>query len=415
MTKVKKITVSNLKAVASLTADFQGMTAIITGGNNKGKTSFLRSLPDRIRGIKPDIILRSGEHEGHAEWELTTGEKFVWSFDDKTKAGERLTFITKDNIKTSVTRDIAARFFPPTFDVDSFLASQPKKQKETLQRLVGLDFTDIDSRYKAAYNDRTYRNRIADDAQAKVTPVNDKLAEEEAEFIDLEKELAGIDLHNERYTNAERLQAGIKRTRDDNDAEIVDLEKKIAALRLRNKDINSRIELGEAWINNDLNKPKDAAVKDALTSKIEQIKKDNEAIRKNNDAKKLKADADKQRADALKADADVKAIEAERMELIKSAAMPEGFGFTDDGITYNDLPFTREQLSSSGIYIAALKLASMNLGEVKTLHFDASFLDKNSLADIEKWANENDLQLLIERPDFEAGEIEYQLCKPNNE
>ena len=97
------------------------------------------------------------------------------------------------------------------------------------------------------------------------------------------------------------------------------------------------------------------------------------------------------------------------MAMIKSAPLPEGFGFTDDGITYNKLPFTREQLSSSGIYIAALKLASMNLGEVKTLHFDASFLDKNSLADIEKWANDNGLQLLIERPDFEGGEIEYEL------
>jgi hypothetical protein len=89
--------------------------------------------------------------------------------------------------------------------------------------------------------------------------------------------------------------------------------------------------------------------------------------------------------------------------------MPEGFGFDDDGITYNGLPFTREQLSSSGLYIAAIKLAAMTLGEIKALHFDASFLDKNSLADIEAWANGEDLQLLIERPDFEGGEIEYQL------
>lgn len=41
MSKVKRITVSNLKAVSELTADFNGCTAIITGGNNKGKTSFL--------------------------------------------------------------------------------------------------------------------------------------------------------------------------------------------------------------------------------------------------------------------------------------------------------------------------------------------------------------------------------------
>jgi hypothetical protein len=38
-------------------------------------------------------------------------------------------------------------------------------------------------------------------------------------------------------------------------------------------------------------------------------------------------------------------------------------------------------------------------------------LDKNSLLEIEKWAVENDLQLLIERPDFDGGEIEYQILE----
>jgi len=112
---------------------------------------------------------------------------------------------------------------------------------------------------------------------------------------------------------------------------------------------------------------------------------------------------------AGEADDKVKLIEKERMDMIKKANLPEGFGFSEDGITYNGLAFTREQLSSSGIYIAALKLAAMTLGEIKTLHFDASFLDKISLSDIEKWAESESLQLLIERPDFEGGEITYEL------
>ena len=114
---------------------------------------------------------------------------------------------------------------------------------------------------------------------------------------------------------------------------------------------------------------------------------------------------------AIKANEAVQVIEKERMDLIKSANMPEGFTFTSEGIAYNGLSFTREQLSSSGIYIAALKLASMKIGEVRTLHFDASFLDKNSLAEIEQWATGQDLQLLIERPDFEAGEIAYEIIQ----
>ena len=41
----------------------------------------------------------------------------------------------------------------------------------------------------------------------------------------------------------------------------------------------------------------------------------------------------------------------------------------------------------------------------------ASFLDRLSLEDIEKWAVSEDLQLLIERPSWEGGEIEYQLIQ----
>lgn len=33
-------------------ADFKGCSAIVTGGNNKGKTSFLKGIVDRIRFIR---------------------------------------------------------------------------------------------------------------------------------------------------------------------------------------------------------------------------------------------------------------------------------------------------------------------------------------------------------------------------
>ena len=115
--------------------------------------------------------------------------------------------------------------------------------------------------------------------------------------------------------------------------------------------------------------------------------------------------------EAENADKEVKRLVAVKLDVIKNSTLPEGFGFSDDGITYNGFEFSKQQLSSSGIYIAALKLAALMLGEVKTLHFDASYLDRKSLSEIEQWSAENDLQLLIERPDFDGGEIEYQIIE----
>src|ERR1035437_5655554 len=100
-TKTKKITVTNFKAISALEIDFNGCTGIITGGNNKGKSSLLRGITDRIRGLKPELIVKQGEKEGNGTIELTSGEKFMWEFD--IEGTDKLIFVTKDGYKTKVT------------------------------------------------------------------------------------------------------------------------------------------------------------------------------------------------------------------------------------------------------------------------------------------------------------------------
>jgi hypothetical protein len=118
-------------------------------------------------------------------------------------------------------------------------------------------------------------------------------------------------------------------------------------------------------------------------------------------------DADKEKYNAI-----IDAIQEEKLAMIKSAKIPEDFEFSEDGLLYKGLPLTDTQISSSAKYISALKLGSLVLGKIRTMHFDASYLDKFSLAEIQVWADQNDLQLLIERPDYEAGEIKYEIiCK----
>lgn len=392
-----------------MTADFNGMTAIIVGGNNKGKSSFLKSLPDRLRGTKPEMILKQGEKDGFAELELTTGEKFVWSFDSKK---EKLTFISERNIPQSVTKDLCRAYFPPVFDVDEFLNSTPAKQKATLQKLTGIDFTEIDRIYKDAYDSRTYANKRVVEEKAKLGFVDPALPNQEESTEELEAELSGIDLHNTNFNFVAKGISEREKVQLNNDADILDLKAKIAAIEERNEKLSAEITAGKIWMADDVNKPK--TNQDELKSQIAAIKETNKAIAENNQSIKQQKVYDTAVKNAAQADAEVKRIEKEKVDVIKHASMPEGFGFSEDGITYNGYAFNKEQLSSSGIYIAALKLAAIGLGDVKTLHFDASFLDKNSLTEIEQWANENGLQLLIERPDWDGGEIEYQILQHTN-
>lgn len=411
MSKIKKISIQNFKAISNLDADFNGCTAIVTGGNNKGKSSFLKGLMERLQGLKPEQVVKQGENKGFYKMELTTGEKFLWEINTITKAGEKLTFISERNIPSAVTKELSKFYFPPVFDVDEFLNTTPKKQKETLQKLTGIDFTEFDKLYKDAYDQRTFANKRLAEEKAKASYVDPKLPTEEYPTIELEKEIAGIDAHNLQFKTINDRLNEKKVKVIENNKEIDRLMLLIEELGKDNAALDIDIKKGEAWITEEKNQPKSEEHVKELKAKLDKVKKDNEAIIENNKAIKQDEAIKTATKNAASADEEVKKMDAEKLDVIKNSTLPEGFGFSEDGITYNGFDFNKQQLSSSGIYIAALKLAAFGLGEVKTLHFDASYLDKNSLAEIEKWAAENDLQLLIERPDFEGGEIEYQILE----
>lgn len=397
MTKVKRITVQNLKAVSELTADFNGCTAIITGGNNKGKSSFLRSLPERLRGNKNELILKHGEKDGKAEWELTTGEKFIWEF---SEGKEKLTYVSERNIPSKVTKEISNTYFPAVFDVDKFLQDSPQKQSKTLQQLSGIDFTEVDKLYKEAYENRTFANKTAETAKAKVVFYDPKAPTEEQPTESLEAELNGIDAHNLRY---EGVADKVKEKRERGKS----IEEQIKQLQAELETLKSDVTKGQQWMDDPKNQPKTNA--EDLRKQISDIRTANASIQENKRAKELQDAYDLAQYQAKEADAEVKRIEGIKEETIRMANLPEGFGFNEDGITYNGLPYTKEHLSSSQITIGALKLASTQLGMVETLYFDASYLDRNSLMEVEQWANKAGKQLLIERPDFEGGEIVYEI------
>ena len=411
MSKVKRITVSNLKAVSELTADFNGCTAIITGGNNKGKTSFLRSLPDRLKQVKPERILKEGEVEGFAEWELTSGEKLIWEFNSTTKQGEKLILVTKEDIKTPITREIASMFFPKGFDIDKFLSSSSRQQKEQLLQIIGVDLSEIEEKYKEAYENRTFVKKTYENLLVQKIEEDPEAPKEAIDTTEIVSEISSVDVHNERYQMVIKGIEEKKQSVEDYKEQIKELQSRINTLQDNIKLTEVDIKNGEEWISKDKNKPKDEVYVKSLKAKLEDAEEKNKKFENNAAALKINLQIEESRKEVEKAENLVKDILKEKEDIIKASKLPQGFEITDDGITYTGLPFTKEQLSSSRIYIGALKLAAMAVGRVRTLHFDASFLDKNSLQEIETWANQNDLQLLIERPDFEGGEIEYHILE----
>jgi len=146
-----------------------------------------------------------------------------------------------------------------------------------------------------------------------------------------------------------------------------------------------------------------------IRNQIKKWKEINELHDHNENVKQQEQVVGKLQKNWKEKDKQVKAIEWEKNQILKKANLPEGFDFTEDGIAFNGFPLNKDTLSSSQIYIASLKLASKSLWKVQTLTFDTSYIDKNSLKEVEERATANDLQLLIERPDYNGGEIKYEI------
>jgi len=398
--KIQKISVKNFKAISEQEMEFNGCSAIVTAGNNKGKTTLLRGLIDRFRSEKPEIVVKQGEQKGHSTMELTDGSVIEWKFTDKS---ESFSMTTKDGIKQTagVLSGIGERYFGKRFDIDKFLNSGPKSQIKALQELVGLDFTDIDNRYRTAYEVRTEANREVKRLRALNVPKPEKVEKPDIEALKV------------KFQDAKKFNEAQKKKFDQKD-ELFRIMGSISDM-LGDTIFQELFQFAEA---NKLVQSIEIEEDKNIDLIEDEIFESNKQLRKFDSYERdLKTYQDwikggkEANAAAEKSDKKVSGIETEKKKMIAGADVPGDFDITEDGILYKGLPLTDSQISSSGKYIAALKLGSMVLGEVKSLHFDASSLDKNSLAEIQKWAIKNDLQLMIERPDFQGGDFKYEIVE----
>jgi hypothetical protein len=395
MSKIKRIFIKNLKKVDEKELNLEGCSIILTGANNSGKSTILRSLPDRLRGEKPELIVRQGEKDGVAEFELTTGEKFQWQFTSEGK--EKLIFISKEGFKTPVTKEISGKFFPPMFDIDKFIQSSPKEQKKILQKTLGIDFTAVDAEYKVAFDERTFANREVERIKS-LNPLIDKtLPEKEVVLSDIQQKITDATSINARVQGGTEKLNGLREKSKELSDEILQLTNKLA-------EVNKQIKDGEKWISE--NKPLDIT---GLQKQFDYSLVINQKIRDNNQAKKTEEQLSEASKKASEADKKVSGIDAKRKKMLTETKLPDGITFYEDGILVDGLPLDKNQISTSKFYITALKLAALNIGSVESLYFDASPLDNRSLKEIQVWAANKGFQLLIERPDIECGEIEYKI------
>jgi hypothetical protein len=158
--KLIELQIENIKRIRAIEIHpGPGVTAI-GGRNAQGKTSVLDSIEMALAGersVQPQPV-RQGEESGRTVLTFDTG--LVVKREFQAGGGSRLVVSDQTGkIKAPQTFLDALTGKGIAFDPLAFLRMDPKKQLETLKRLVGVDFADLDDQRSALESERALAGR----------------------------------------------------------------------------------------------------------------------------------------------------------------------------------------------------------------------------------------------------------------
>jgi hypothetical protein len=403
--RIVKFIIENYKALKGRN-EFspEGANFMLIGQNGAGKTSAGRALIDILTKNIPSKPVTAGEHEGYVEYKFDNGQKLLAKFSEN--GTNKLELISPEGLKINTPKELIAKLTGTgmAFDIDEFLSMQPKPRRELLEKIAGLDFTELNQEEKEAMERRRELNAAVKAAEARVKPYNNKLAE--MDVVDTSDAVATLKEMTEANAAWQRVDAGLKQRA----AKIADIDVQIESLKSTKEQLDLEIQKGKEWLKtNDEFTENQIEQQELLISQADEIR----------EAKRLKresADLDLLRAQAQAEDTMIRNIREEKELRIKSAKLPaDGLSFDveTDELLLDGVPFHDNQIAASRKLIAAVQIAASMLGDIKYLHFDGAALDRASADMILKWADDNDLQLCLERPVWEGGDgVKMEIIEP---
>jgi len=430
--------IKNLKAIEIRPGDD---AVILSGKNGAGKSAILDSIFISLTGKKIEQPIRNGENR--AEINVDLGDyKIRRIFTEKS---DRLEVLSKEGAAFKSPQTLLNAIFGDlSFDPLAFSNMKEKPQRELLAQLVGLDFTEIDAKRVALYNERTVKNReikgsdsgqYRDDPNAPL-PLESLVSKMEVPKpgtprleISIAEEIAKIEVIEDKRDNyldalkaKETLEAEIKQTGEGIEKEekeynqkinelideVARINEEIARLRRAKKD---NAEGGIAAINKTYEKIQTMAIPEEV--KQEDIAKARQAlsdIEATNIKIRKAIEYDKKQAELKEAKRVIKnledgmmKIEIEKDRRLKEAKFPiESLSLTDTCVIYNNKPFSQ---LSTGEQIRISTAIAMTLNpQLKIILIrEGSLLDSEGLKAVTEIAKGRDYQLWIEKVSDDKG------------
>lgn len=379
--KILKLRSENVKRVSFVEIEPDGSLVILAGENENGKSSILDSILWAMSGTKSvqGVPIKSGESD--AEIEIDLGEYIVKrKFNHR---GSRLEVTSKDGEKiTSPQTLLDSLIGNLSFDPLAFTRMKPKDQVDFLQKLVGLDFAEIDEVRAQCYEERTEINRSIKNVESELSSIDTD--SEIPDAIDVNTILTKLNVLRESKLENEIAKRKIE-----------GLKERVALIKEELVARQSEIEhLEGTVVSVDLEEI--AVLTDQIADASQVNLKRELALKSASMRESLEAKLKEHKASKSKLEKHLKTVDKKKADAIKNADWPiDGIGFNSNGVTLNKLPFEQasqaEQICTS-VAMAAAASPTLRVAMIR----DGSLLDDKHLELVRKTAEQYGAQVWVE-------------------
>lgn len=407
--RIVRFFAENVKRIKVVEVVPKDAMVVIGGQNDAGKSSCLDAIEMALAGKRshPAEPLRKGAKSGRVVLDL--GDIVVTR--TFTKGDTALVVESKAGKQFSGPQAMLDKLYGAlTFDPLAFERQETKEQAETLRKLVGLDFSDLEKLREKLYADRTLENKTLSMLQASLAGMerHEDAPEAEVSVQGLSAELAAAEALAKAAGEAESAASkassqhyGALKEAQAAEEEIARLERQLQAAKARYAELMVALDaaatLAEA-AGAAARKAK-AAVPDTapLHAKLAEAEGLNEKVRENFRYGAQEEALSEQRRACDDLTHQIKAVDEEKGRRLAEAKYPvPGLSMSEDGaVLFSGIPF--EQASTSDRIRVSVAMGLALHPKLKILLVrDGSLIGEAKLKVIEEMVKEAGAQLWLE-------------------
>ena len=403
MTKLISLEAENFKRLKAVRIEpnEKGIT-IISGANASGKSSVLDAIQAAIGGQKvaPKQPIRTGEKKSTIIAELDDliiTRTFVPS-------GGAITVTNRDGSAPAggTPQQILDKLFGSlSFDPLAFARMKPKDQAEEVKLVAGLDLSDLEAKRDAAFQRRKDAKVLLKDRDAKVKSFSVVVETERVDTDAISTQLRDI---RDREDTAARLASRKINLREEHDSikgRIATLNEQLEKIVAEGQEVNRQLAEIDGIV--------DSPSKEELVASLDGMAEINAAAQAYEDYQEAVAASEEQAAIVKGFDAELSKARGEitaRIAEVELSVTGMTITDTDEGLLLNDVPFS--QASQAELIKASVEMGIGANPELRLMLVrDGSLFDDDNMKLLAEIAEENDVQVLVERvkADGEVGII----------